>query len=74
MGSFDTIYMYCPSCGTQLEFQSKSGDCHLREYRQHDVPTTVSVGADSDVQACPNCRQLWTFRVPRVTPILIREG
>lgn len=32
MGMFDSVYIPCPHCGKNNEFQTKSGDCSLDNY------------------------------------------
>jgi hypothetical protein len=41
MGCYDTIIVPCPSCGTEEYFQSKSGDCLLREYPLESCPGDI---------------------------------
>lgn len=37
MGMFDTIIGICPECGSENEFQTKSGDCNLCVFNLNDV-------------------------------------
>lgn len=41
MGMFDIVNVPCPVCKTVLKFQSKGGDCILKEYELNDVPSDV---------------------------------
>ena len=41
MGMFDTVMVPCPECGTKSEFQSKGGDCILKEYELATCPPDV---------------------------------
>lgn len=52
MGMFNSIYVKCPSCGERVEFQSKSGSCHLNEYNIEDAPNQEVVGIIGDSVYC----------------------
>ncbi len=41
MGMYDTVWVECPNCGEENGFQSKSGDCILRDYTLEDCPDDV---------------------------------
>lgn len=41
MGMFDSVYVPCPNCGEEKEFQSKSGDCFLNVFTLEDCPDDV---------------------------------
>lgn len=41
MGLYDSLMAPCPNCGNVNEFQSKSGDCVLIEYKLHNCPDDV---------------------------------
>jgi hypothetical protein len=41
MGVFDTVWVKCPNCGAENEFQSKSGECSLRNYDLGNCPEDV---------------------------------
>lgn len=70
MGMFDSVFVECPACGKRLEFQSKSGRCHLDEFTLWNAPTEVVAGTD-DVE-CKKCGRTWKLVLPPVTPI-VRE-
>lgn len=46
MGMFDTIYVNCPNCGEQNEFQTKSGQCTLECYTLEDCPSDALYNAN----------------------------
>jgi hypothetical protein len=46
MGLYDTILGKCPKCGTESEFQSKSGECLLRNYDLKHCPDDVLLDAN----------------------------
>ena len=41
MGLYDSVMVKCPNCGTENEFQSKSGDCLLEDYTLENCPDDV---------------------------------
>ena len=43
MGMFDSVWVKCPKCGTENEFQSKSGLCILEDYTLENCPEDVFV-------------------------------
>ncbi len=43
MGVFDSVWVKCPKCGTENDFQTKSGDCCLDNYTLEDCPDDVLV-------------------------------
>lgn len=61
MGMFDSIYFTCPSCGEEIEDQSKGGDCVLAKYRADAVPIDVAGGIIGGELWCQN--QQCTARV-----------
>ena len=46
MGMYDTIWVKCPKCGTDIDFQSKSGDCILGNYELDNCPDDVMLDAN----------------------------
>lgn len=58
MGMFDSVIIYCPNCGTQIEFQSKAGDCNLRSYTLSDIPSTIAADLIGDCASCSKCKRL----------------
>lgn len=41
MGMFDIVHVPCPTCGVTAEFQSKSGDCLLKDFDLSETPPEV---------------------------------
>ena len=55
VGMFDSVYIECPKCGSDVEFQSKAGDCTLASYGMHDVPPEIAGDLHGQSQECRNC-------------------
>ena len=64
MGMFDRVIARCPSCNTEVEFQSKAGDCTLSRYDSHEVPIEIAKDIDGDCKRCPSCDYLVKIRIP----------
>ena len=43
MGMFDRVWVKCPKCGADNEFQTKSGECCLDNYTLEDCPVDALV-------------------------------
>jgi hypothetical protein len=41
MGVYDTVEVPCPKCGKIAGFQSKSGECAMRDYTLGNCPVNV---------------------------------
>lgn len=74
MGMFDTVHARCPIDHTPLEFQSKSGECMLRDYSANAVPVDVAPDAMTREVKYPACEKVymlhpappWSGTVPLV--------
>lgn len=60
MGCYDSLWVDCPNCGNQLEFQSKSGDCRLADYTLTNIPSNVlmDINRHSPI-VCAGCNRLY---------------
>jgi len=58
MGMFDSVWVKCPNCGQENQFQSKSGDCCLRNYNLGDCPDDVlqNVNRHSPIKCDCECK------------------
>ena len=71
MGMFDSVYVPCPKCNTEAEFQSKGGDCCLENYTLKDVPNNVL----SDInrhspKVCSECGESFYVKVKQEKPAI----
>lgn len=57
MGMFDSLYVDCPKCSKQLEFQSNSGECYLSGYKKGNLTPEVAVGMDGNIVRCQFCNK-----------------
>lgn len=72
MGMFDSVFANCPSCGTQMEFQSKADACLLRSYRVEEVPLNIAVDLNGEKLCCDMCGTAVTLRIPLSVPMRIQ--
>ncbi len=56
MGCYDSLYIKCPNCGKELEFQSKSGASAMFNYKKSNLPPEVAVGINGVIVECQFCR------------------
>jgi len=66
MGMFNYVHVDCPSCGSIVEFQSKSGSCTLDTYHITDLPVDELAGIIDDQSQCPNCGFVVAIKEPAV--------
>lgn len=68
MGLFDSVYVQCPECGEDVEFQSKAGECSLASYTLDDVPDVVLHGVGDDCEICMKCGHVCRIHLPKHRP------
>jgi len=49
---FDSVFVKCPACGHELEFQSKAGECELLKFHG-PVPIEIAVHLHGSIANCP---------------------
>jgi hypothetical protein len=60
MGMFDSLYVDC-TCGKQVEFQSKSGECSLARYTVDNCPHAIAADLIGQWRYC-DCGNVLTLR------------
>lgn len=56
MGMFDSVWIPCPKCGTDVEFQSKGGECLLISFTLDTAPPRVIADILGDTGWCTECK------------------
>lgn len=77
MGMYDSVLVPCPKCGTESEFQSKSGNCDLTTYKLAEAPLEVLTDINRHApNTCEKCGTLYGVEfqvivkpVTKATPI-----
>ena len=74
MECFDSVYVPCPRCRTMCKFQSKAGDCCLREYRLKNIPPAIAGDLDGDTCECYQCGQKFSLRTKCFVSVIPEMG
>ena len=75
MGMFDSVYITCPKCGDDTEFQSKAGPCMCNDYRVFNAPLSVLASiVEGDVYprdgCCEHCGHKLEIIVQKIVMVL----
>lgn len=68
---YDTIWVKCPKCNKESGFQSKSGDCILRDYTLKDCPDDVIVDINRHSPVTCNCGAMFEVNTIKKKAVLI---
>lgn len=52
MGLFDRVYVECPNCNRDVEFQSNAGECNLERYTLDTAPGEVLIDIMNSPERC----------------------
>jgi predicted RNA-binding Zn-ribbon protein involved in translation (DUF1610 family) len=55
MGMFDSLFVRCPACGSEIEMQSKAGDRLLHRFTPADVPPEIAGDVHGAEERCDAC-------------------
>ena len=72
MGCYDSVIVRC-ECGGSVEFQSKAGDCSLKQYYPDEVPPEIAADIMGDVEFCEDCGCSVTMGETKVKSVDIRN-
>lgn len=65
MGMFDSVIVPCIKCNKDsIEFQTKVGDCILKEYTPNHVPMVIALALDGTSESCRTCGHTVTLHMP----------
>lgn len=71
MGMFDRVWVDCPKCGQEVEFQSKAGECVLMDYTLETAPPNVQVDLIGDNSQCNKCGHVVGIRFAPRPPLVV---
>lgn len=63
MGVYDSVWVNCPKCGTENEFQTKSGDCLLENYNLENCPDDVLADVNRHSPCKCECGTLYEVNI-----------
>ncbi len=72
MGLYDSLFIDCPECGKELEFQSKEGDCNMLRCTSYNILSRCVpwfVGRDLHCTC-----GAWVELVPYVPPKIVARS
>jgi len=64
MGMFDSVIATCPNCGETIEWQTKSGYCHLDVFNidKENVPIVIANSLNGELEQCSNCKEIYKLQ------------
>lgn len=68
MGMFDSVYVPCPRCGTQCEFQTKAGECFMDNYTLDTAPPHLLFDIMNMPRWCAGCKSWFALIDPKYPP------
>jgi len=65
MGMYDSVVISCSKCKQDtIEFQTKVGDCMLRDFSSDSVPMEIALALDGTSKSCRTCGHTVTLYMP----------
>lgn len=74
MSCFDSVWVNCPRCGKQVEFQSKAGECNLHDYTLETVTQAPEVlgSLSRQTETCSHCNASVGIQVIMMAQAVLR--
>ncbi len=69
MGMFDSVHAECPGCLHSVEFQSKAGECVLRDFSLFNAPSEILGDLHNESETCQNCGRVVTIIVETIARV-----
>lgn len=77
MGCYNIINAKCPTCGSEIEYQSKGGSCSFEEFSNMAVPIEDAIYIQDSSKKCINCGEIYTiyptFRIDKIAMVLYKS-
>ena len=72
MGMYDSVWVNCPQCNEENEFQSKSGNCHLLTYDLENCPNDIIKDINRHAPIiCENCRTAYKVDIDKKKAVVV---
>lgn len=71
MGMYDSVWVNCPKCETENEFQTKSGECLLENYTLENCPDDALANVNRHSPFHCDCRALYKVNIKERKAVLI---
>lgn len=69
MGCFDRLYVECPRCLNDVEFQSKADACCQIDYDINNCPPNILGDLNNQSETCQNCGRVVTIKVQTIARV-----
>ena len=73
MGLFDTIIAKCPNCCESLQFQTKSGDCILANFKLENAPKDALRDANRHAPIKCQCGVYYAIDIENKSVIAVKK-
>ena len=73
MGVYDTVWVKCPKCGFENDFQSKSGDCILANFNLDNCPENVLLNVNRHSPCVCKCGAVYDVDIEKRKAVLINN-
>jgi len=70
MGMYDSVWVKCPKCSKEYEFQSKSGDCVLDNFNLEECPENVLKDVNRHSPCECECGTMFRVDIPNRKAVL----
>ena len=71
MGMFDSVWVKCPKCETENEFQTKSGECFLENYTLENCPDDALANVNRHSPCHCDCGAFYEVDIKERKAILV---
>lgn len=72
MGCFDSVVVVCPECETEIQFQSKAGECSMLNYSIDEVPVEIALDLHKKTVRCDKCFTALTLKYKKRKVVRMR--
>lgn len=74
MGMFDIVWVKCPKCNTENDFQSKSGECSLINVTLEECPDNILANVNRHAPIiCQECGALYKVDTQSKTAVIVNN-
>ncbi len=65
---FDTVIFKCPNCGSDIEEQTKAGECILSTFNSNEVPIDIARAMFDEIIHCYECEKNYRVNCTNIPP------
>jgi hypothetical protein len=71
MGMYDSVWVKCPKCEKENEFQTKSGDCLLQNYTLENCPVDTLTNVNRHSPCNCGCGAIYEVDIKQRKAVLV---